>query len=139
MYFFKHGSPSCPYHLFRWIQVEHIEVNVLVDRNFGLLFNLTNPQRINVPSCLCMTIFSTTLKGIMISLDLQACMLSPMESINIRERLDLLPALSYKAHHNKKILQEVQREQDISSCEQWFHIKNDGDNLHPKRRNLDCL
>ena len=38
------------------------------------------------------------------------------------------------AHHNKKMLQDVQREQDISSCEQWFDIKNDGDYLHPKKK-----
>lgn len=63
-----------------------------------------------------MTIYSTTLKGVLISLEPQAWLLSPMESINIRESQDLLPALSYMSHHNKEMLQDVRREQDIGSC-----------------------
>ena len=31
----------------------------------------------------------------------------------------------------KEMLQKVQKEQDIGSCEQWLNIKNDQDYLHP--------
>ena len=68
-YLFEEGSPSCPYQLIHRIQLEHIEVNVIVDPKLGLPFNLTHPKRINVPSCLGMTVYSTNLKGVMISLE----------------------------------------------------------------------
>ena len=35
------------------------------------------------------------------------------------------------SHHNKEMLQEVQRKQDIGSCEQWLSIMNDRDYLLP--------
>ena len=49
-------------------------VDVIVDQKLELYFNLTNPQRISIPSCPSMTIYSTTLKGVMISLEPQASM-----------------------------------------------------------------
>jgi len=49
-------------------------VDVIVDQKLELFFNLTNPQRISIPSCPGMTIYSTILKGVMISLEPQASM-----------------------------------------------------------------
>ena len=46
------------------------------------------------------------LKGVMISLKPQAHMISPVKSIDVRESLDLIPALSCMSHHNKEMLQE---------------------------------
>ena len=72
-----------------------------------------------------MTVYSTTLTGVMFRY------VFPVESINLTESQDLLPALAYMSHHNKEMLQEEQKEQDIGSCEQWLNIKNDQDYLHP--------
>ena len=94
------GSPSSPYQLVCWIQLEHVDVDVIVDHKLGLLFNLTNHQ-----------------------LKPQACMLFPVKTVDIKESIDLIPALSYMFHHNKEILQEVRRDQDIGSCEQWLSVK----------------
>ena len=38
------------------------------------------------------------------------------------------------SHHNKEMLQEVQRKQDIGSCEQWLSIMNDRDYLLPIKK-----
>ena len=43
-----------------------------------------------------MTIYSTMLPGVYISLDPQACMLTPVEAISLRENQDLLPGLAWK-------------------------------------------
>ena len=37
------------------------------------------------------------------------------ETVDIRDSLNLIPALSYISHHKKEILQEVRRYQDIGS------------------------
>lgn len=86
-----------------------------------------------------MTIYSSTLKEVIISLEPQAHMLSPFESINIRESQDLLPTLSYMAHHNKETLQEVRGELTIGKFEQWLDIKNDQDYLHTIEKKLGLL
>ena len=72
-----------------------------------------------------MTVYSTTLTGVMFRY------VFPVESINLTESQDLLPALAYMSHHNKEMLQEEQKEQDIGTCEQWLNVKNDRDYLHP--------
>ena len=57
-------------------------------------------------SCPGITVYSTTLKGVMNSLESQAHMISPVKSVDVRESLDLIPALSYVSQHNKEMLQE---------------------------------
>ena len=39
-YLFEEGSPSCPYQLVHWIQLENVKVKMLWTK-LGLLFNLT--------------------------------------------------------------------------------------------------
>jgi len=86
--------------------VEQVDVDVIVDQKLRLLFNLMNPQRFNIPSCPGITVYSTTLKGVIYSPKPQAHMISPVKSEDVRESLDLIPSLSYVSQHNKEMLQE---------------------------------
>ena len=78
-----------------------------------------------------MTVYSTMLEEVMINQEPQAWMLSPVKSVNVRESLELLLTLTYMSDYNKEMLQEVWRDQHISSFGDWLSIKNDRDYLHP--------
>ena len=100
---------------------------VIVDCKRGLLFNLHNPQRNNIPSCLISDhacLFHHINSGYVM-------LCFPCAIYQPHRKPRPPPAIAYMTHHNKEMLQEVQKEQDIGSCEQWLNIKNDQDYLHP--------
>ena len=92
-------------------------------RKLGLLFNLTNHQRINLPSS--MTVYFTT------RVDRGYNQLGNPRRYAFfcgiyrpqRKPRPSPPPLAYMSHHNKEMLQEVR-------SEQWLSVKNNQDYLH---------
>lgn len=130
-YLFNQQPPHCPFKLVHRLQVEHDGEKIILDCQFGLLFNLTTPKKINHPGCLMFSIYGTTLEEVFISLDPQAHMLLSVQAMDLRESEHLLPALPYMAHQNSELIRNVQLEQNVGSCEAWLHIKNEHDYLQP--------
>lgn len=133
-FLFEEEPNRCPFRMVRGITVHHEQESLIIDRDLGLLFNLTMPKRINMPGCPQFNMYGTTIQDLYISIDPQARMLPQIDVLNIKEDKDLLPNLAYISHHHAEQINKLRRSQQEGSCQAWLSIGNDKDYHHPINR-----
>ena len=121
----------CSYKLIREVRLPQESENVLEDKNLGLLFNLTTSKKLDTPGCPRILLYATTLQGVFVSLDTTAGELNPVQNLDVRESVDLLPTLQYMERRNQEVIKSIQLKQETGSCELWRLIPDDTDHLHP--------